>query len=164
MLFSFNHQSIAMKAAFPSLLAALSSLSYASAQATCNPQFWSVGHDFKNMQYSHVNGTSPADWYVYVTREKHYLHGAPARRAPPAMHPPSLQAMPPLPPPPSARLVPPHLRTTHTSLTLFFPRPLHLLPARLLALSLHLPPLSYKLRQVRQVHGQNDWAVQVLHV
>ena len=76
-----------MKAAFPSLLAALSSLSYASAQATCNPQFWSVGHDFKNMQYSHVNGTSPADWYVYVVREKHYL--LPCRRCPPSplLHP-----------------------------------------------------------------------------
>merc|ERR1719329_1363647 len=29
--------------------------------ATCNPSTWSAGHDFKNMQYSHVPGTSPAD-------------------------------------------------------------------------------------------------------
>lgn len=36
-------------------------LSRTSAQDTCNPKFWSPGHDYKNMQYSHVNGTSPAD-------------------------------------------------------------------------------------------------------
>ena len=30
--------------------------------ATCNPSSWQAGHDFKNMQYSHVPGTSPADW------------------------------------------------------------------------------------------------------
>ena len=34
----------------------------ATSSATCNPADWSTGHDFKNMQYSHVPGTSPADW------------------------------------------------------------------------------------------------------
>ena len=34
----------------------------ATSSATCNPSTWSAGHDFKNMQYSHVPGTSPADW------------------------------------------------------------------------------------------------------
>ena len=73
-LVSWTKLCIVMKATFPSLLAALSSLSYASAQATCNPQFWSAGHDFKNGQYSHVNGTSPADWYVYEARERRDLY------------------------------------------------------------------------------------------
>ena len=29
--------------------------------ATCDPTFWSAGHDFKNMQYSHGPATSPGD-------------------------------------------------------------------------------------------------------
>jgi hypothetical protein len=36
--------------------------------ATCNPSTWSAGHDFKNMQYSHINGTSAADWYAQPQR------------------------------------------------------------------------------------------------
>jgi hypothetical protein len=39
-----------------------SSAAASGENATCNPSTWSAGHDFKNMQYSHVPGTSPADW------------------------------------------------------------------------------------------------------
>ena len=37
------------------------SSSSALGAATCQPSTWIAGHDFKNMQYSHVNGTSAAD-------------------------------------------------------------------------------------------------------
>ena len=46
-----------------SALLGLLALSLASAQ-TCDPKFQSPGHDFKNGQYSHINATSPGDWYV----------------------------------------------------------------------------------------------------
>lgn len=39
-------------------------ITLASGQATCNPKFWSPGHDFKNGQYSNVNASSPGDWCV----------------------------------------------------------------------------------------------------
>ena len=33
-----------------------------TAGATCSASSFQVGHDFKNMQYAHVPGTSAADW------------------------------------------------------------------------------------------------------
>ena len=39
-----------------------SSMVGASDAATCSASSFVTGHDFKNMQYAHVNGTSPEDW------------------------------------------------------------------------------------------------------
>lgn len=46
---------------FCAVITFAASLSYVSAQATCNPKFWSPGHDFKNREYTHVNATSAGD-------------------------------------------------------------------------------------------------------
>ena len=34
----------------------------ASGATTCQAASFSAGHDFKNGQYAHINGTSAADW------------------------------------------------------------------------------------------------------
>ena len=46
------------------ILVSFAWVSFSSAQATCNPKFWSPGHDYKNGQYSHGNASSAADWCV----------------------------------------------------------------------------------------------------
>ena len=57
-------KTVMLRAVSLALVVGSSAVAAASGEdaATCNPSTWSVGHDFKNMQYSHVNGTSPADW------------------------------------------------------------------------------------------------------
>ena len=55
-----------LRAASLALIVGLSAIAAAASDnnstATCDPSTWSAGHDFKNMQYSHVPGTSAADW------------------------------------------------------------------------------------------------------
>lgn len=49
-----------MKNMLPAVIIS-ASFSGTFAQATCNPSFWSPGHDYKNRQYSHTSATSAAD-------------------------------------------------------------------------------------------------------